>query len=96
MGISYQPIDPGIAANYDLPVEWGAYVADVEPGSPADQAGLQPGDIITKLGDVTIDETHSYVNTLFTFKPGDQVTLTVIRDGNEIQLPITLGETKHN
>jgi serine protease Do len=96
MGVSYQPIDPITAAQYDLPVQWGAFIADVEPGSPASEAGLQPGDIITKLGDVTLDETHSYVNTLFTFKPGDQVTLTVIREGQEMQVPITLGEARHN
>ena len=96
MGISYQPIDPNIAARYNLPAQWGVYVTDVESGSPASEAGLQQGDIITKIGDVTLDETHTYVNTLFTFKPGDQITLNVLRDGQEMQLQITLGEAKHN
>jgi S1-C subfamily serine protease len=68
----------------------------VEDGSPASDAGLQQGDIITKVGDVTLDETHSYVNALFTFKPGDEVTLTVVRDGKDVPLQITLGEAKHN
>jgi S1-C subfamily serine protease len=68
----------------------------VEDGSPASKAGLQQGDIITKVGDVLIDETHSYVNTLFIFKPGDQISLTVIRDGKDIPLLITLGEAKHS
>jgi putative serine protease PepD len=64
----------------------------VEPGSPASEAGLQEGDIITRVGDITIDETHSYVNALFTYQPGDQIPLTVVRDGAETQLQITLGE----
>lgn len=96
IGINYQPIDPNIAARYNLPAQWGVYVTDVASGSPASDAGLQQGDIITKIGDVTLDETHTYVNTLFNFKPGDQITLNVIREGKEIQLQITLGEAKHD
>ncbi len=95
MGIKFQPINPGIAARYKLPVQWGVYVMEVVNGSPASEAGLKQGDIITKVGDVTLDETHSYVNTLFTFNPGDQVNLTVMRDGKEMQVQITLGEAQH-
>ena len=96
IGINYQPIDPNIAARYNLPAQWGVYVTDVTNGSPASTAGLQQGDIITKVGDVTLDETHTYVNTLFTFKPGDQISLTFVRNGQETQVQITLGESKHN
>jgi len=96
MGIQFQPINPNIAAQYNLPAKWGVYVTKVVNDSPASQAGLKENDIITKVGNVAIDETHSYVNTLFTFKPGDQITLTVMRDGKETQLQITLGEAKHN
>lgn len=95
MGINYQPINPDIAARYNLPAQWGVYVMKVADGSPASKAGLQKGDIITKIGDIALDETHFYVNTLFAFKPGDQITLTVVREGKEMQLQITLGEAKH-
>lgn len=95
MGISFQPINPSIAERYNLPAKWGAYITQVEAGSPAAQAGLQENDIITKIGDITIDETHSYVNSLFNYKPGDTINLTVMRDGQETQLQITLGEAKH-
>jgi 2-alkenal reductase len=95
MGISFQPVNPNIAARYNLPVQWGVYISEVTSGGPASVAGLQQGDIITKVGDVTLDETHSYVNTLFTFKPGDQVTLNVMRDGKDMQVQITLGEAQH-
>lgn len=71
-------------------------MTDVASGSPASEAGLQQGDIITKIGDAPLDETHSYVNALFTFKPSDQITLTLIRDGEEMQIPIPLGEARHS
>jgi len=96
MGINFQPINPDIATRYNLPAQWGVYVMQVEAGSPASQAGLKQADIITKVGDVTLDETHSYVNTLFTFKPGDTISLDVMRDGKDVQVQITLGEAKHN
>ena len=95
IGINYQPIDPNIAAQFNLPTQWGVYVTVVAAGSPASQAGLQQGDIITRIGDVTLDESHTYVNTLFSFKPGEQTTLTLIRDGKEMQVQVTLGEMKH-
>ncbi len=75
MGISFQPITPDIAERYNLGAKWGVYITQVEPGSPADKAGLKENDIITKVGDITIDETHSYVNSLFKYKPGDTIGL---------------------
>jgi len=96
MGINFQPINPDIATQYNLPAQWGVYVTKVAENSPASDAGLQQRDIIVKLGDITLDESHSYINTLFTFKPGDQITLNVLRDGKDTQLQITLGEAKHN
>jgi S1-C subfamily serine protease len=95
MGISFQPINPDIASRYNLPAQWGVYITRVESGSPADNAGLKENDIITKVGDITLDETHSYVNSLFKYKPGDTIPLTVMRDGKETQLQVTLGEAKH-
>ena len=93
LGISFQPISPDIANAYRLPVQWGVYITDVAANSPASQAGLQQGDIITSLGGVTLDATHSYINTLFTFKPGDQVTLELNRDGKTVQVQVTLAQS---
>src|SRR5215213_141184 len=96
MGISFQPINPEIAANYNLPAQWGVYITNIADNSPASRAGLQAGDIITKIGDVALDETHSYVNTLFAFKPGDQLTLDIVRGQENVQMQITLGEAQHD
>jgi 2-alkenal reductase len=94
MGISFQPINPQIAARYNLPAEWGAYITQVAENSPASRAGLQQGDIITRIGDVPLDETHSYVNALFEYQPDDQVTLDVVRGNETMQLQVTLGEAQ--
>ena len=96
LGISYQPITPDIAAAYSLPIQWGVYVTQVAVGSPAAQAGLQQGDMISQIDNVPLDATHSYLNTLFTYKPGDQITLSVIRNGQTFQAKVTLSEASHN
>ena len=96
MGISFQPISPEIAMRYDLPAQWGVYITRVAANSPASQAGLQEGDIITKVGEVPLDETHSYVNALFAYKPGDHIDLEVVRGSQTIQVQVVLGEGQHN
>ncbi|HVN14214.1 MAG TPA: trypsin-like peptidase domain-containing protein [Anaerolineales bacterium] len=95
MGISYQAITPDIAAAYNLPVQWGVYVSKVASGSPASQAGLQQGDIITGIDNVQFDQTHDYLNMLYTYKPGNNITVDVLRNGQKTQLQMTLGETPH-
>ncbi len=92
LGIDAQQITPNIAARYNLPVQWGSYVTNIKAGSPASAAGLQVNDIITKIGESPLDGSHSYINTLFLYKPGDQVTLEVYRNGQPMQLQVTLGE----
>jgi 2-alkenal reductase len=96
MGIRFQQVTPNVAAAYNLPVQWGVYVTEVANGGPASTAGLQQGDIIFKIGNVAIDETHSYINALFNFKPGDQVTVSAMRGNQQVDLNITLGESSHN
>jgi 2-alkenal reductase len=96
LGVSYETINPAIARRFDLPAQWGAYVTEIDPSGPAAQAGLQPDDIIVRIGEQNIDEVHSYINTLFTYQPGDQVTIQALRDGREITVNVTLGEARAN
>jgi len=95
LGISFQPITPDIANAYNLPAQWGVYITDVAAGSPASQAGLQKGDIITSIGGVSLDAAHSYINTLFTFKPGQQIGIQYLRNGAKAtEVQVTLGTAK--
>jgi 2-alkenal reductase len=93
LGISFQAITPDIAAAYNLPAQWGVYITSVATNSPASQANLQRGDILTGIGGVSLDETHSYINILFTYRPGDQVTVEFVRNGQAHQVQVTLGES---
>lgn len=72
--------------------ESGAVVASVMPGSPADQAGLQVGDVITRFGDQTIAESSDLVAAVQAGKVGDRVELTYLRNGQERRATVTLAE----
>ncbi len=90
LGVNYQAIDPTIARMYSLPVQYGAYVTAVGSGSPADKAGIRVDDIITKLNDITIDDTHPYINALYSFAPGDTINVTVARGSQTLTFKVTL------
>ncbi|MEV0183703.1 trypsin-like peptidase domain-containing protein [Streptomyces sp. NPDC050625] len=65
--------------------------AAVESGGPADKAGLKPGDVITKLDDSVIDSGPTLIGEIWTHKPGDKVTITYKRGGQEHTVQLTLG-----
>ncbi|WP_086701769.1 S1C family serine protease, partial [Streptomyces tricolor] len=65
--------------------------AAVEAGGPADRAGLKPGDVITKLDDHVIDSGPTLIGEIWTHKPGDKVTITYKRGGQEHTVELTLG-----
>jgi 2-alkenal reductase len=92
LGIRWQWITPSISRRYDLGVKWGVFVSYVDPGSPADRAGLLRGDIITQLGDIPLDDEHPFINTLYSYEPGEEVTLNIMRGGRSLDITVTLGE----
>ncbi|MFF8905987.1 S1C family serine protease [Streptomyces olivaceoviridis] len=65
--------------------------AAIETGGPADKAGLKPGDVITKLDDHVIDSGPTLIGEIWTHKPGDKVTVTYKRGGQEHTVELTLG-----
>jgi putative serine protease PepD len=71
----------------------GAVIADVVAGGPADKAGLRKGDLVTKIGSRAVTDSTSLVGAIQTGKPGDQIQMTVVRNGAEQQLTATLGES---
>jgi 2-alkenal reductase len=96
----------------NLPVDRGVYVATVEPGGPAEKAGLQGstgtdtvsgrqvevgGDVITAADGQPIYTFEDLLTYLaLSTKPGQQVTLTIVRDGQTQELPVTLEERPAN
>jgi 2-alkenal reductase len=93
LGIRWESINPRIAWVYDLPVDWGIYVTRVASASAADQAGIQPGDIIVALGETPLDEGHPFINALLAHQPGDIVTASVIRGRDVRSVKLVLGES---
>ncbi len=88
LGISMYDMNSGMLSSAT-----GVYVAAVEKGSPADDAGLQKGDIITKVGDVTVESSSYLKYELYKYDIGDKVKFTYTRNNKENTTTITLGST---
>jgi len=94
IGVQYVLLTPDIAKQLNLSVSTGAYVqkepGSVISGSPADKAGVEPGDVITKVESIDINEKTTPQIALGRFKVGDAVTLTVVRGEKTLQLKTKL------
>jgi hypothetical protein len=73
------------------PAERGMRISGVRAGSPAEQAGLGPGDIILAIDDHATDDIYAFTEALRAHQAGDRVRLRVLRDGSEIVLQTVLG-----
>lgn len=100
LGVRYADITPTIAKQRNLPVKKGAIVlgnagsGGIDPGGPADKAGIKEGDVITKIGELEVG-VHGGVSSLVAeYKPGDTIQVTILRDGKEQQLHVTLATYK--
>ena len=97
LGIRYVSLTDDYAFEYNLSTKRGAYIvpsrstaSSIVSGSPADKAGLKEKDIITKVNDTDINEKNSLVSAVGRYSVGEQVELTIIRDGNEQKITVTL------
>lgn len=66
-------------------------IEDVHPDSPADQAGLQSGDIVEQVDGAQVTSVDNFVNTVADFEPDDTLTMTVVRAGQQRTIEVTLG-----
>ena len=96
LGVYAVEITPEAAKAYNLPVTSGAYLyspsnySSIVKGSPAEKAGLKDKDIVTKVNGVEVGAAGSLTNLIGEYKPGDTVQLTIIREGNETTVKVTL------
>jgi putative serine protease PepD len=86
LGVQSQDSGQGIVGN-------GALIVNVEPGSPAAKAGVQQGDVITKIGGTTIDSSTTLSARIRQSSPGTVLQLTIERNGSPRTLTVTLGST---
>jgi S1-C subfamily serine protease len=96
LGVGTIDVTPDLQQQYGLSQSSGALVAEVAQGSPAETAGLQQGDIIVKADGKDVTGTADLYKIDQTKKPGDQVQLTVDRNGQQGTVTVTLGERPAN
>ena len=94
LGVEIQPVSQDIAENLGLKSAAGAIVDKVMPGTPAAEAGLKTGDVITKLNGKDIAEASDLTLQVGMLKPGEKVELTYMRDGAEKTADATLAPQK--
>ncbi len=90
--MTFQAIDAQVAQQNHLTVTEGALITAVEPGTPAETAGLQVGDVVTAVDGEKVDPEHTLRDRLIAYEPGDTVTLAVLRDGQSQDIQATLDE----
>jgi serine protease Do len=92
IGVQIGQVTKEIAESIGLGKPQGALVSGVEAGSPADKAGVEPGDIITRFDGKTIDKSSDLPRQVGNTRPGSKVSMTVFRRGGSKELAITVAE----
>ncbi len=96
LGVRYVAINEQIAAQYNLPVQSGAYLTGdannpaIVAGGAAQKAGLKSGDIITKVGGQAITPERSLIGLISQSNPGDTITISILRSGKTQDYKVTL------
>jgi len=99
LGVMHIEITPELKEEQDLPVDYGSLIAEgtanepsISPGSGADEAGLESGDIILEVNGTKINSDNSLGDLIQEHNPGDTIMLKILRNGEEIIKPAILGE----
>ncbi|RTL70008.1 MAG: PDZ domain-containing protein [Pseudonocardiaceae bacterium] len=91
LGLAPSRLTPEISRGLGVTAQAGALVLAVTNGGPAAAAGVRPGDVVVELADVAIGSVEDLLGALRGTEPGQQTRLSVLRDGERIDLPITIG-----
>lgn len=85
-----------MAKSFGLSSNQGALLSDINPASAAEKAGLKAGDVVLALNGSPITDSGDLVSRLYTYHPGDMITLTIQRNGAQSDVPVTLQELNEN
>ena len=91
LGIEVQPLTPELAESFNLQGRAGILVAGIYRGGPAQKAGLQPGDLIMKIGDEEAVDGRRSMNQVARAKPGESISIEVLRNGEPLTLTAEIG-----
>lgn len=97
LGVSYLPLSPETIAqleseDWTVPVEEGGFVMEVAADTPAAEAGLQPGDVITAVNGEPVDQERTLSDRIYAYEAGDTIRLDVARGDETLNLEVTLAE----
>jgi serine protease Do len=92
LGVQIQPIDEGLARALGLDEARGVLVADVTTGGPADEAGLEPGDVIVSVAAEEVDEPRALTFAVAELPVGEPADIAYLRDGTREQAEVVIGE----
>ena len=95
LGVNIQPFTQAMAESVGVKNAGGAIVDETMPGTPAAEAGLKPGDVITKLNGKDVKDAADLTLRIGSFKPNDKVELTYLRNGEEKTAQVTLADQKN-
>jgi len=88
IGLTVQPLTREIAEALRLKQHQGALVNEVQAGSPAQRAGIREGDVLTHFDGTPLSDGGQYRNRAALARPGSKVTLGLIRDGRQLEIPV--------
>ena len=102
LGILPQDITPNLAKSFDLPDQNGALVGNVYPGTPAEKAGIKPGDVILAFNGKDVSDAQSLMLTVSECSPGSPATVKLLRKGqlkiitvNLAELPVRMSQAQN-
>ena len=93
LGVYLSDLTQETAKRFGSSVDTGALVEEVEPGGPAEQAGIRRGDIVISAGKYEVQSSGDLISALRNYQPGDTVELTIVRDGQQEGLQVNLAES---
>lgn len=94
IGVQIAPVSKEVAESLGLASQQGALVRSVEPGAPAEKAGVQPGDVITHVDGKAVESTADLPRMIGGTKPGTAVKLTVQRNGSSKDVTVTVDKAE--
>ena len=92
MGVTIQPVDADLASSLSLPAARGAIITSVQPGGPAERAGIQRGDVVTSINNQAVVDHNALRNQIAGLAPGSTANVTVVRNGREQNMQVALTE----
>ena len=91
IGVGVQDITAELAQSFKLSAARGVLITQVERGSPADKAGMKPGDILLTVNDRPVADTTTMLNLIASLQPGQQAAIRLTRNQTETDLTVTIG-----